>query len=273
MTLTKRIIPCLHVATEDGQPGVYSGVNFRDLERLGKPVELARSYNESGADELVFLDITASSEDRETMLDIVSTVAEELFIPLTVGGGVRSTEDINALLRTGADKISINTAALADPSLVDASARTFGSQCIVVAIDARRRFDWDGEHYTTADGESCWYECVVRGGTDPTGVDVVSWAAEAADRGAGELLVSSIEADGTREGYEIPLLEMVCDAVSVPVIASSGCGSPADAYEVFTRTDADAALAASIFHAGDYTVRDVKTSLADRGVPVRLDHA
>jgi cyclase len=269
--LTKRVIPCIDVdLDEDGNPAVYTGVNFEDLEYTGDPIEMARAYNEAGADEFVFLDITASAEGRETMLDTVSAVADEVFIPLTVGGGIRTTDDIKETLRAGADKVSINTAALERPELVNEGARAFGSQCIVISVDARRRYDEAGEHYERVDGESCWFECTVKGGREGTGTDVVAWAREAADRGAGELFVNSIDADGTKDGYDVPLTRAVCDNVPTPVIASSGCGGPEDAYEVFTEAGADAALAASIFHFGEYSIREVKEYLAERDVPVRL---
>ncbi|SFF99990.1 cyclase [Halopelagius inordinatus] len=269
--LTKRIIPCIDVdLDENGDPAVYTGVNFEDLEYTGDPVEMAKAYNRAGADEFVFLDITASAEGRETMLDTVSQVADEVFIPLTVGGGIRTREDIKETLRAGADKVSINTAALENPDLVNEGARAFGSQCIVISVDARRRFDEEGEHYERVDGESCWFECTVKGGREGTGVDVVEWAREAASRGAGELFVNSIDADGTKDGYDIPLTRAVCENVSTPVIASSGCGGPEDMYEVFTEAGADAGLAASIFHFGDYSIEETKRYLADRDVPIRF---
>ncbi|EFW92527.1 imidazole glycerol phosphate synthase subunit HisF [Haladaptatus paucihalophilus DX253] len=271
MTLTKRIIPCIDVdLDDDGNPAVYTGVNFEDLQYTGDPVEMARQYNEAGADEFVFLDITASADGRETMLSVVSEVADEVFIPLTVGGGIRTREDIKETLRAGADKVSINTAALERPELITEGATAFGNQCIVISVDARRRFDEAGEHYAEVDGESCWFECTVKGGREGTGIDVVEWANEAESRGAGELFVNSIDADGTKDGYDIPLTKAVCDSVSTPVIASSGCGGPEDAYEVFADANADAALAASIFHFGEYSIREVKEYLADRDVPVRL---
>ena len=271
MTLTKRIIPCIDVdLDDDGDPAVYTGVNFEDLRYSGDPVEMARRYNEAGADEFVFLDITASADGRETMLDVVSQVADEVFIPLTVGGGIRTREDIKETLRAGADKVSINTAALDRPELITEGAAAFGSQCIVISVDARRRYDEAGEHFHTIDGESCWFECTVKGGREGTGVDVVEWAREAQKRGAGELFVNSIDADGTKDGYDVPLTRAVCDAVSTPVIASSGCGGPEDAHEVFTEANADAALAASIFHFEEYSIREVKEYLAERDVPVRL---
>ncbi len=271
MVLTKRIIPCIDVdLDENGDPAVYTGVNFEDLKYTGDPVEMARAYNEAGADEFVFLDITASADGRETMLDTVSTVADEVFIPLTVGGGIRTRDDIKETLRAGADKVSINTAALQRPELVTEGARSFGSQCIVISVDARRRFDEEGEHYETVDGESCWFECTVKGGREGTGIDVVEWANEAERRGAGELFVNSIDADGTEDGYDIPLTRAVCDNVSTPVIASSGCGGPEDMYEVFTDAHADAALAASIFHFDEYSIGECKEYLADRDLPIRF---
>ena len=269
--LTKRIIPCIDVdLDEDGNAAVYTGVNFENLRYTGDPVEMAKLYNEAGADEFVFLDITASADGRETMLGVVEDVADEVFIPLTVGGGIRTRDDIKETLRAGADKVSINTGALERPELITEGAEAFGSQCIVISVDAKRRFDGQGEHYAQVDGESCWFECTVKGGREGTGVDVIEWATEAESRGAGELFVNSIDADGTEEGYDIPLTKGVCDAVSTPVIASSGCGGPEDAYEVFTDAGADAALAASIFHFDEYSIREVKEHLDERGVPVRL---
>ncbi|MCU4799042.1 imidazole glycerol phosphate synthase subunit HisF [Halobacteria archaeon HArc-gm2] len=271
MALTKRIIPCIDVdLDEDGNAAVYTGVNFEDLAYTGDPVEMARKYNESGADEFVFLDITASAEGRETMLDTVSAVADEVFIPLTVGGGIRTREDIKETLRAGADKVSINSGAIANPELITEGARSFGNQCIVISVDARRRFDEQGEYYASVDGESCWFECTVKGGREGTDLDVVEWAKEAEDRGAGELFVNSIDADGTKDGYDIPLTKAVCDAVSTPVIASSGCGGPEDMEEVFTDAGADAALAASIFHFDEYSIREVKEYLDEKGLPIRL---
>ncbi|WP_138005365.1 imidazole glycerol phosphate synthase subunit HisF [Halalkalirubrum salinum] len=269
--LTKRIIPCIDVdLDEDGNPAVYTGVNFEDLQYTGDPVEMAKAYNAAGADEFVFLDITASAEGRETMLDTVSAVADECFIPLTVGGGIRTKADIKETLRAGADKVSINTAALDRPELIGEGAAAFGSQCIVISVDARRRYDEAGEHYAEIDGESCWFECTVKGGREGTGVDVVSWAREAETRGAGELFVNSIDTDGTKDGYDIPLTKAVCDNVSTPVIASSGCGGPEDMYEVFTEANADAGLAASIFHFGEYSIQETKQYLDDHGLAIRL---
>jgi cyclase len=200
----------------------------------------------------------------------VSTVADEVFIPLTVGGGIRTRADVKETLRAGADKVSINTGALDRPELIAEGAEAFGSQCIVISVDARRRFDEDGEHYEAVDGESCWFECTIKGGREGTGVDVIEWASEVERRGAGELFVNSIDADGTKNGYDIPLTRAVCETVSTPVIASSGCGGPADCHEVFTEAGADAALAASIFHFDEYSISEVKEYLDDRDVPVRL---
>jgi len=268
--LTKRIIPCIDVDTDDeGNPAVYTGVNFEDLKYTGDPVEMAKAYNEAGADEFVFLDITASAEGRETMLETVSAVADECFIPLTVGGGIRTKEDIKETLRAGADKVSINTAALQRPELITEGAEAFGSQCIVISVDARRRYDDAGEYYATVDGEDCWFECTIKGGREGTGRDVVAWAIEAEERGAGELFVNSIDTDGTKDGYDIPLTEAVCEHVSTPVIASSGCGSPEHMGEVFTDAGADAALAASIFHFDEYSIQEVKQHLDAQGIPVR----
>ncbi|MFB6234701.1 MAG: imidazole glycerol phosphate synthase subunit HisF [Halopenitus sp.] len=271
MALTKRIIPCIDVdVTEDGEAAVYTGVNFENLEYTGDPVELAQKYNESGADEFVFLDITASAEGRETMLDVVRNVADECFIPLTVGGGIRTTDDIKETLRAGADKVSITTGALERPALIEEGAAAFGSQCIVISVDARRRYDDEGEHYVEVDGESVWFECTKKGGREGTGKDVIEWVNEAENRGAGELFINSIDQDGTKDGYDIPLMKAVSENVSTPVIASSGCGGPEDAYQVLTEGGADAALAASIFHFGEYTIEEIKEYLDERDVPVRL---
>lgn len=232
---------------------------------------MARAYNESSADELAFLDVAASAQHRDTMFGTVAEVAEELYIPLTVGGGIRTITDIKKALRKGADKVLINSGAVSNPDFINDGARTFGSQCIVVAIDVRRRYDHGGEYYTEVDGESCWFECTVESDNDGTEIDAVEWATSAAERGAGELLVSSMDADGTRKGYEIPLMNLVCDAVSTPVMAASGCGSPQDVYKLFTNTDVDAALAASIFHYDEYTVEGVKEYLSERGIPIRME--
>lgn len=269
MGLTKRVIPCVDVdLNDDGNAAVYTGVNFEDLELTGDPVEMAKRYNEAGADEFCFLDITASAEGRETILDTVREVADEVFIPLTVGGGIRTLDDIKETLRAGADKVSINTGALERPELITEGATAFGNQCIVISVDARRRYDDGGEHYEQVDGESCWFECTVKGGREGTGRDVVEWAQEAEERGAGELFVNSIDADGTKEGYDLSLTGAVCDAVSTPVIASSGCGEPEHMRQAFD-AGADAALAASIFHYDEYSIGETKAYLDEHGVPIR----
>jgi len=229
---------------------------------------MAKRYNEAGADEFVFLDITASASGRETMLDVVRQVADEVFIPLTVGGGIRTVEDIKETLRAGADKVSINTAAIERPELITEGAKAFGSQCIVVSIDARRRSDDEGTNYVDVDGESVWFEATVKGGREGTGIDVLEWVAEAEERGAGEIFVNSIDRDGTKDGYDLALMESIADQVSVPIIASSGCGSPEHMREVFD-VGADAALAASIFHFDEYSIEETKRYLDDHDVPVR----
>lgn len=246
------------------------GEQFEELRHAGDPVELAKKYNQDGADELVFLDITASAEGRETMLDVVERTADEVFIPFTVGGGISSTGDVKETLRAGADKTSINTAAVENPSFVDEASRLFGSQCVVVAIDARRNYGEEGEYYFEIDGESAWFEVVVYGGREPTGRDAVEWAKEADERGAGEILLTSMYGDGTKDGYDLPLTRGVSESVSIPVIASGGAGSPEHMLEAFREGKADAALAASIFHFDTYSVREAKEYLRERGVEVRL---
>ncbi len=255
--LAKRIIPCLDV--ECGR--VVKGVNFLNLRDAGDPVEISRRYEKEGADELVFLDITASHEQRDIILDIVRETAEQVFMPLTVGGGVRTLEDISNLLQAGADKVSINSAAVRDPELITAAARRFGSQCVVVAIDPKRIVDEDGSER---------WEIFVNGGRVPTGLDSVEWAREVERRGAGEILLTVMDADGTQEGYCIEQTRAVAEAVTIPVIASGGAGNPEHIYEVLTAGKADAALAASIFHFGTHSVPETKQYLADRGVTVRL---
>jgi cyclase len=253
MALARRIIPCLDIRA--GR--VVKGVRFVDLRDAGDPVAHAQFYEEEGADELVFLDITASVEDRGILLEVVRRVAEVLSIPFTVGGGVRDVEDFRALLRAGADKVSINTAAVQHPERITEAARRFGSQCVVVAIDAKRV------------GPDRW-EVYIHGGRTPTGLDAVAWAREAERRGAGEILLTSIDADGTREGYDLALTRAVAEAVGIPVIASGGAGAPEHFYRVFTEGKADAALAASLFHFRELRIADLKRYLAERGIPVRL---
>jgi cyclase len=250
--LAKRIIPCLDV--DKGR--VVKGIKFKNLVDAGDPVETALAYEEQGADELVFLDITASYEDRSIMLDVVKAVAENVFMPFTVGGGIRNLEDIRKLLLSGADKISINTSAVKNPDLIKESAKLFGSQCIVVAIDAKRK-------------EKGW-EVYINGGRTPTGVDVIEWAKKVAELGAGEILLTSIDKDGTKSGYDIELTKMVSESVHIPVIASGGAGSVEHFYQVFTEGKADAALAASLFHFKEVSIPQLKEYLFSRGVPVRL---
>jgi cyclase len=251
--LAKRVIPCLDV--DAGR--VVKGVRFEQLRDAGDPVELAAHYDREGADELVFLDITATLEDRTATLDVVSRTAEEVFIPLTVGGGVRHEDDVQALLRAGADKVSVNSAAVRDPSLLARCADRFGTQCMVIAIDAKQR---DGG-----------WEVYVDAGHTATGCDAVEWASEATTRhGAGEVLLTSMDRDGTGAGYDLDLLRAIADAVAVPVIASGGAGEPAHFADAFTEGHADAVLAASRWHDGDLTIREVKEHLAARGIPVRL---
>ena len=251
--LAKRIIPCLDV--KDGR--VVKGVNFVNIRDAGDPVELAKYYSDAGADEIVFLDITATHEDRKTVADVVERTAEQVFVPLTVGGGIRTLEDFQLLLRSGADKISINSAAVGDPTLISRAADRFGSQCVVLAADAKRR-------------EAGHYEIVVAGGRKFTGVDLLEWVVDAEKRGAGEILLTSMDADGTKAGFDLPMLRLVTEAVHIPVIASGGCGSLAHFAEVFEETGADAALAASLFHFGELTVGQVKEYLHGKHIPVRL---
>jgi cyclase len=250
--LAKRIIPCLDV--KDGR--VVKGVRFVDLRDAGDPVEAAMAYDAQGADELVFLDITASHEDRDTMLDVVRRTAEGIYMPLTVGGGIRTVEDVRRLLRAGADKVSLNTAALARPEIIRDAAERFGSQCIVVAIDAKRATP------------TAWH-VFTHGGRRATGRDAVAWAREAVALGAGEILLTSMDRDGTKDGYDLELTRAVSDAVTVPVIASGGAGSLEHFYEALVDGRADAALAASLFHFGIHTIAEAKRYLADRGVKVR----
>lgn len=256
--LTRRIIPCLDV--KNGR--VVKGVTFVDHIDAGDPVALAALYDQEGADELVFYDITASFENRAIMAEVVERTAAQVFIPLTVGGGIRSVEDMYRMLRAGADKVSINTAAVLNPALIEEGAQRFGSQCIVLSIDARR---------VSAAGQPPRWEVFTHtgGGGRPTGKDAIAWAREGAERGAGEIVINSIDADGTRAGYDLELLRAVADAVPVPVIASGGAGTLQHLLEAVTVGKADAALAASIFHFGTYAIRQVKDFFAAHGVPVR----
>jgi len=253
--LAKRILPCLDV----NKGRVVKGVNFVNLQDAGDPVELARLYNQAGADELVFLDITATHEDRDTIIDVVYRTAEQVFIPLTVGGGIQSLENIKNLLRAGADKVSINSAAVRDPELLDRASDRFGKQCIVVAIDARRR----------KDVHNPGWEVYVRGGRENTGIDALLWAQEVEKRGAGELLVTSMDADGTQAGYDLALKKAIAERVEIPVIASGGAGNCQHIYEALTEGRAEAALLASLLHYGQLTIAEVKNYLQNQQVPVR----
>jgi len=255
--LAKRIIPCLDI----NAGRVVEGVKFEDLRDAGDPVEVARRYDQQGADELVFLDITASSDDRPTLFKTVEAVAESIFIPLTVGGGVRSCADVRALLSAGADKVSINTAAVLRPELVTEASDRYGVQCIVVAIDAKR---------VSKKGAPARWEIFTHGGRKPTGLDAIEWAARMVASGAGELLVTSMDRDGTKAGYDVELLHAISSAVTVPVIASGGVGTLEHLEQGFSQGGADAVLAASIFHNGTYTVGEAKQFLADRGLQIRI---
>jgi len=250
--LAKRIIPCLDV--RDGR--VVKGVNFVNIRDAGDPVELATYYSQQGADEIVFLDITATSDARDTVEDVVERTAAKVFVPLTVGGGIRTLDDFQRLLRAGADKISVNSAAVKDPSLIARAAERFGSQCVVLAIDAKLRPEG-------------WYEVVVAGGRIPTGLDAIEWAKKGQALGAGEILLTSMDTDGTKAGFDVEMTRAVTEAVTIPVIASGGCGSLEHFAEVFEQTGCDAALAASLFHFGELTVPQVKDFLAERGISVR----
>ncbi len=258
MGLAKRIIPCLDI--KDGR--VVKGVNFVSLRDAGDPVEIARSYNEQGADELIFLDITASSDNRDLILHIVEKVAAQVFIPLTVGGGVRRTEDVRRLLNAGADKVSINTSAVLNPALVKESADHYGSQCIVIAIDARQK--------ATGDNDSPQWEIFTHGGRKPTGIDAVEWAKKMQFLGAGEILLTSMDRDGTRSGFDLSLTRTISDSVNLPVIASGGVGNLDHLVQGILEGHADAVLAASIFHYGEYTIPDAKRYLSLHDIEVRL---
>ncbi|HNS79955.1 MAG TPA: imidazole glycerol phosphate synthase subunit HisF [Kiritimatiellia bacterium] len=251
--LAKRIIPCLDVA----RGRVVKGVNFVSLQDAGDPVECARAYSEQGADEITFLDIRASHEGRDTMVEVVNRVARQVFVPLTVGGGIRNSEDVRILLQAGADKVSINTAAVERPALISEAAEQFGSQCVVLAIDAKK--NESGGRWTV----------YTYGGRRPAGMDVLEWAREGVRRGAGEILLTSMDRDGTKNGYDLALTRAVSEAVTVPVIASGGAGSLEHLYEALSAGRADAVLAASIFHYGTYTIKQTKDYLRERGIPVR----
>ena len=250
--LAKRIIPCLDV--RDGK--VVKGINFVGIKEVGDPVELAKQYSDSGADEIVFLDITASHEGRATMLDVVRRTAEVVFVPLTVGGGIRTIDDVRDTLRAGSDKVGINSAAVRNPELINEAAKLFGRQCIVAAVDAKRVDD------------GSWH-VVINGGRIDTGKDLLKWVQELEQRGAGEILLTSMDADGTKAGYDLEMTKAVCDLVNIPVIASGGAGSVDDFADVFAATGCDAALAASLFHYGELTIDEVKDAMRSRGIPAR----
>ena len=252
--LTKRIIPCLDV--KEGR--VVKGTNFVGLRDAGDPIELAKRYDSERADELVFLDITASHEKRGTMAEVAKNCASQVFIPFTVGGGIRTVDDMREMLKAGADKISVNSAAVRSPDIILEGAKKFGSQCIVLAVDAKKKFDDEG------------WEIYINGGRVPTGIDCLEWVKKAVALGAGEILLTSMDADGTKDGYDIPLTRAVSEAVNVPVIASGGAGEKEHFYKVLTEGKADAVLAASVFHYGKYTIREVKEYLKSRGVEVRF---
>ena len=254
--LTKRIIPCLDV--KDGR--VVKGTSFVQLRDAGDPVELAAFYYQEGADELVFLDISATPEGRDTMVDVVERISREVFMPLTVGGGLRTTSDMRRMLKAGADKVSINTAAVLTPKLIQEGAKKFGSQCIVIAIDAKR----------LEDSQKSRWEVYTHSGQQPTGIDALAWAKQAVALGAGEILLTSIDADGHRAGYDTELTRAISEAVTVPVIASGGAGTLEDLYQAVVTGKADAVLAASIFHYGTYSIRKTKEYLAERGIPIRI---
>ncbi len=257
MGLAKRIIPCLDV--DNGR--VVKGVNFVDIRDAGDPVEIAKRYNEQGADEITFLDITATHEGRDTTVHTVENIAAEVFIPLTVGGGIRTVDDIRTMLNAGADKVGINSAAIKRPDFVKEAAERFGSQCIVVAIDAKK---------VSADGEPLRWEIFTHGGRKPTGIDAVEWAGKMVANGAGEILLTSMDRDGTKNGFDLPLTNAISDAVSVPVIASGGVGNLDHLVDGITKGGADAVLAASIFHFGEFTVPEAKRYMAEQGIEVRL---
>ena len=267
MTLTKRIIPCLDV--KNGR--VVKGLHFESIKDAGDPVELAEKYSNDGADELVFLDITASDEQRKTIKDLVRKIAKVIDIPFTVGGGVKSLEDARNILLSGADKVGINTGAIKNPPIITELMELFGRQCVVVAIDAKRNFDIKKDtNIFSENGKQFWFEVFIYGGKEATGIDVIEWAKKAEKLGAGEILLTSIDKDGTKDGYDILLTREIVNSVSIPVIASGGCGKPDDMVDVFKKSNVDAALAASIFHYQTHGVNGVKLYLKDKQIPVRL---
>jgi imidazole glycerol-phosphate synthase subunit HisF len=267
MTLTKRIIPCLDV--KNGR--VVKGLNFESIKDAGDPVDLAEKYSNEGADELVFLDITASDEQRKTIKELVKKIASVIDIPFTVGGGVKSLEDARNILLNGADKVGINTGAIKNPKVITELMELFGRQCIVIAVDAKRNYNIDdSKNIFSENGKKFWFEVFIYGGKEGTGIDVIEWVKDAEKLGAGEILLTSIDKDGTKDGYDILLTKNVVDSVNIPVIASGGCGKPDDMVEVFKESNVDAALAASIFHYETHGVNGVKLYLKEKSIPVRL---
>lgn len=267
MTLAKRIIPCLDV----DQGKVVKGIHFINLKQAGDPVELGKRYSDEGADELVFLDITASSEKRDILKDVVRSVAAELTIPFTVGGGIRDLEDARTVLCNGADKVSVNTAAIENPKLIADISGTFGCQCAVVAIDAKRKYEnRSGKNLIETPDGLCWFEVYTYGGRKPTGIDALRWAVQAAEMGAGEILLTSMDKDGTEDGYDLALTRSIAERIKIPIIASGGAGKPEHFLEAFNLGKADAALAASVFHYDKFPIHLVKKFLAEKGVPIRI---
>ncbi len=264
--IAKRIIPCLDV--DNGR--VVKGISFKGIKDAGDPVLLAEEYSKEGADELVFLDITASEQGREIMKNVVRNVAKVISIPFTVGGGIRSLEDARSILLNGADKVSINTAAVKNPKLVNSLMKIYGKQCVVVAIDAKRNYDIDGKNVISTKKGRCWFEVYIYGGKKPTGIDAIEWAKKVERLGAGEILLTSIDKDGTKDGYDLDLTKAVSKAVNIPIIASGGCGKPSHMLDVFKYGRADAALAASIFHYNEYSIPNVKRYLKRNGIRVRI---
>ena len=273
--LTKRIIPCLDCDLQVPEGRVVKGVEFKEIKYAGNPVDLATRYYEEGADEIVILDITASYERRGTMVDVIKRLTENVFIPICVGGGIRKVEDYIKMLKAGADKCSTNTAAIKNPELLTEASKVVGSQAVVIGIDAKRRYvdnpsDASDKNVIETDKGYCWFDCSIYGGREFTGIDAIDWAQKCQDLGAGEVLLTSMDGDGTKEGYDLELTKAINDAVDIPVIASGGVGEPKDILDAFTVSDASAALAASIFHFNEYPIVEVKHYLKENGVNVRL---
>jgi len=273
--LTKRIIPCLDCDLNVPEGRVVKGIEFKQIKYAGEPAELAKKYYEDGADEIVFLDITASHERRSTMAHVIEKVTEEVFTPICVGGGIRKVEDYVNMLKAGADKCSTNTAAIHNPDLINEASKVVGSQACVIGIDAKRIYvdnpkESDDKNIVETKEGYCWFDCSIYGGREFTGIDAIAWAQECQERGAGEILLTSMDGDGTKEGYDIPLNKAMNDCLDIPIIASGGGGDPEDIYQVFKQTDVNAALAASIFHFNEYPVPVVKDYLKDKGINVRI---